>query len=103
MKFQIWDTKHLVNGEWDSDGRREIYEKAQLSSDKYIQILNYCNNLQIICFASTPTIRDAKKLLSISSKIVKIPSMESHNHDLIDFSLSNFEKVFCINWCFEGK
>tara|TARA_B100000989_G_scaffold233385_2_gene180180 strand:+ start:9526 stop:10317 length:792 start_codon:yes stop_codon:yes gene_type:complete len=94
VKFQIWDTKHLVNGEWDSDGRREIYEKAQLSSDKYIQILNYCNNLQIICFASTPTIRDAKNLLSISNKIIKIPSMESHNHDLIDFSLNNFEKVF---------
>ena len=30
-KFQSWSVSNLKPGEWDIDGRREIYENAQLS------------------------------------------------------------------------
>ena len=30
-KFQTWSVDRLESGEWDHDGRRQIYEKAQLS------------------------------------------------------------------------
>ena len=94
VKFQIWDTKYLVKGDWDKDGRREIYQKAQLTSGKYKKINEYCKKINIKCFASVPTIRDAKKLYKISNTMVKIPSMEAYNHDLLDYCLSKFKKVF---------
>ena len=31
VKFQIWDPKFLKKGQWDKDGRRQIYEKAFLT------------------------------------------------------------------------
>ena len=33
-KFQYWDPKYLKSGEWDTDGRREIYNKAALTEQK---------------------------------------------------------------------
>jgi len=29
-KFQTWSVKNLKPGPWDNDGRRQIYEKANL-------------------------------------------------------------------------
>ena len=34
VKFQYWDPKYLKAGEWDNDGRRDIYNKAALTEDK---------------------------------------------------------------------
>ena len=42
IKFQLWDPKYLKPGEWDNDGRREIYNKAyQMSKNmkNYITIV----------------------------------------------------------------
>ena len=30
-KFQTWSVDNLKSGSWDKDGRRKIYEKAQLT------------------------------------------------------------------------
>ena len=30
-KFQTWSVKNLKPGPWDNDGRRQIYEKAELN------------------------------------------------------------------------
>ena len=35
VKFQIWNPKFLKAGSWDTDGRRNIYEKAFLNEKKY--------------------------------------------------------------------
>ena len=94
VKFQIWNPNYLIKGDWDKDGRREIYEKAYLTEEKYNKILNYSREIYIECFASVPTIRDAKFLKGISDNIVKIPSMEAYNHKLIEYCLTNFSKVF---------
>ena len=34
-KFQTWSTKRLKSGEWDHDGRRQIYENAELTVDDH--------------------------------------------------------------------
>ena len=41
-KFQLWDPKHLKKGPWDTDGRREIYEKASLNLDSIDKLKNCC-------------------------------------------------------------
>ena len=40
-KFQTFDIKRLKSGPWDTDGRVEIYKKAQLSLDNHFDLKNY--------------------------------------------------------------
>ena len=47
-KFQTWSVKRLKNGSWDSDGRRQIYEKAELTESKHIELINHCKKAGII-------------------------------------------------------
>ena len=42
-KFQTWSVRRLKRGSWDTDGRRQIYEKAELSFDKHIELKKYCD------------------------------------------------------------
>ncbi|HUV84432.1 MAG TPA: N-acetylneuraminate synthase family protein, partial [Methanosarcinales archaeon] len=46
-KFQTWSVKNLKLGPWDQDGRREIYEKAELTIDKHKELKSYCDNVGI--------------------------------------------------------
>ena len=39
-KFQTWSVDNLKKGPWDKDGRRKIYEKAQLSFADHIKLKN---------------------------------------------------------------
>ena len=34
-KFQTWSESNLKSGQWDNDGRRNVYKKAQLSKDNH--------------------------------------------------------------------
>ena len=47
VKTQIFNTKNLKNGPWDNDGRREIYQKAELNK-KYKELYNYSKKLRLI-------------------------------------------------------
>ena len=38
-KFQTWSVDRLKPGVWDTDGRREIYEKAELDLDKHLDLV----------------------------------------------------------------
>ena len=93
-KFQSWSVKNLKNGEWDSDGRREIYEKAELTKDKHELLIEYCNSAGIKFLSSVFSINDAKLLQSLGIKEVKIPGFESRNHDLIKYCNENFNRIF---------
>ena len=42
IKFQYWDQKRLKPGVWDKDGRREIYESAQLTEEKIKKLMEFC-------------------------------------------------------------
>ena len=93
IKFQIWNPKNLVKGPWDNDGRREIYNKAYLNKDRYMELYNYCNEKNLTCFASVFDDEGYKILKSVSTKFIKIPSVEAYDIDLIKRSLDDFENV----------
>jgi sialic acid synthase SpsE len=93
-KFQSWSVSRLKPGEWDNDGRREIYETAELTKERHIELINYCNQVGIEFLSSVFSIEDAKLLVELGVKKVKIPSFESRNHELIQYCTQNFDLVF---------
>lgn len=101
VKFQIWNPKNLKKGPWDKDGRRELYEKSYLDRKKYKILYDFSKKNKINCFASVWSIDDLKTLSSVSKEIVKIPSPEAYNLNLIKEALKNFKKVIlsvgCLN------
>ena len=84
-KYQTWSVDRLKSGSWDKDGRREIYEKAELSKEDHIELITYCNEIGIIFLSSVFSIPDAQLLVDLGCREVKIPSFESRNHELIKF------------------
>lgn len=93
IKFQIWNPKNLIKGSWDHDGRREIYNKAYLDKDKYIELYNYCSKKNLVCFASIFDESGYDILKSVSKRFIKIPSLEAYDIGLIKRSLNDFENV----------
>ena len=93
VKTQIFDVENLKEGPWDKDGRREIYEKAYLNKDRYTELHNYCNKKKLICFASVFDDDGYKILKSVSTKFIKIPSVEAYDVNLIKRSLNDFENI----------
>ena len=93
VKFQLWDPKNLKKGPWDSDGRREIYNKSYLDKAKYEHLFEYSKTNDLECFASVFNDASFKILLETSNKFIKIPSLEAYDLDLIKKSLDNFENV----------
>tara|TARA_B100000575_G_scaffold46581_1_gene33732 strand:- start:19011 stop:19811 length:801 start_codon:yes stop_codon:yes gene_type:complete len=92
-KFQTWSTSRLKNGSWDKDGRREIYEKAELTKEDHIELINCCQENQISFLSSVFSIPDAILLKDLNCNIVKIPSFESRNKELIQYCNNNFEEI----------
>ena len=58
-----WSVDNLVSGPWDHDGRRQIYEKAQLSSDRLLTLKNYCESQDICFLVSIFSTKDIPNLL----------------------------------------
>ena len=92
-KFQTWSVSRLKRGSWDTDGRREIYENAELSFDKHIELKEYCDTVGIGFMSSVFSIEDAKLLKNVVTDYVKIPSFESRNSKLISYCKDNFDKL----------
>jgi len=93
-KFQSWSVSKLKAGDWDSDGRREIYKKAELTKERHLELIDYCKKVDITFLSSVFSIRDAELLVELGVREVKIPSFESRNHNLIEFCDDNFDVVF---------
>lgn len=93
-KFQTWSVSRLKAGEWDYDGRRELYNKSELTKDQHIELINHCNMIGINFLSSVFSIKDAELLKSLNCESVKIPSFESRNVDLIKYCNDNFKTVF---------
>ncbi len=93
-KYQTWSVSRLKPGSWDSDGRKEIYEKAELSKENHIELINYCKEIGIKFLSSVFSIPDAQLLVELGCKEVKIPSFESRNHDLLKYCNNNFDVIF---------
>ena len=73
-KFQTWSVDRLKAGEWDQDGRRQIYEKAELNREDHITLMEMCSANQIEFLSSVFSIKDAELLRSLGVREVKIPS-----------------------------
>ena len=93
VKTQFFSTKNLKPGPWDNDGRRDIYEKAQLTIEKYLELKEFCSKKNIKFFTSVFTLEDLKKILEYEKDYIKIPSAEANNIELINFASENFNNV----------
>jgi N,N'-diacetyllegionaminate synthase len=92
-KFQTWSVDNLKSGSWDKDGRREIYEKAQLSRENHILLMNICEKNSIQFMTSIFNIDDLEFLIELGLKTIKIPSHEVYNLDLIKATSEEFDTV----------
>jgi sialic acid synthase SpsE len=93
VKTQTFDIKRLKQGPWDTDGRRDIYKKAQLSLNQHIELRDYSNQIGIQFISSVFSVDDARLLRKVETDMVKIPSMESRNIKLINHCVDNFDKI----------
>ena len=93
-KFQTWSTKRLKAGEWDNDGRRQIYENAELSPDDHKFLIRKCEENGIKFLSSCFSVEDAQLLKSLGQSEIKIPSMEVRNHDLLKYCVESFDHLY---------
>ena len=89
VKLQTWSVDRLSPGPWDTDGRREIYEKAELSLEQHLELYEYSDKLCIPFFSSVFSVEDAYLLSKVQTDRVKISSFESRNPTLLLFCNSN--------------
>ena len=92
-KFQTWSVGNLRQGPWDTDGRREIYEKAQLNEASHKKLKKICKHYNVKFFTSVFNIKDVSMLKKINKSIIKIPSHEIYNLELIQKCLNSFNKI----------
>lgn len=93
-KFQTWSVNRLKNGSWDTDGRRQIYEKAELSQVQHVELYDYCKQNNIKFMSSVFSLADVDLYSKVTTKCVKIPSFESRNYPLIKKCMEVFNKVY---------
>ena len=93
-KFQTWQVSRLKEGEWDYDGRKDIYIKAELSKADHIFLINTCDKYKIGFMSSAFSVEDAKLLHELGCKNIKIPSFEIGNLPLLQFCKNNFEEIY---------
>lgn len=93
-KFQTWKVKNLKDGPWNSDGRLEIYHKAELSDEKHFKLIDLCKKYNVKFLTSVFNINELEFVSNLSDLAIKIPSHEVYNLDLIKASCKYFKKVF---------
>ena len=102
VKFQTWKVKNLKAGPWDSDGRRQIYEKAELTENNHYELYNEAKNCGVSFLTSVFDISEVDFISSVSNNMIKIPSPEATNHELISKVSKKFKEVLisvgATNW-----
>ena len=93
-KFQTWKVKNLKDGPWNTDGRLEIYNKAELSDQNHLTLVNLCKKYKVKFLTSVFNVNDIEFVSKLSDEAIKIPSHEIYNLDLIEKSSQKFKKVF---------
>jgi len=93
-KFQTWSESNLKSGPWDSDGRRDIYKKAELSLNKHLFLKRYCKKIGINFLSSVFSLKDLELLKKTKAREIKIPSHEIYNIKLIKEASKAFNKVY---------
>ena len=96
-KFQTWQVYKLKSGEWDYDGRKEIYLKAELNEDDHKLLMKYCKDSKIEFMSSAFSVEDAKLLKNLKCNQIKIPSFEINNLELLTIA-KQFQEDLSFNW-----
>lgn len=102
VKFQTWKVKKLKPGPWDNDGRREIYEQAELSDNNHFELYKEAKNCDVGFLTSVFDIDDIDFVSTVSDEMIKIPSPEATNQTLISKASNLFKEVLvsvgATNW-----
>tara|TARA_Y100000310_G_scaffold345544_1_gene466306 strand:+ start:6823 stop:7623 length:801 start_codon:yes stop_codon:yes gene_type:complete len=93
VKFQTWKVERLIPGPWDDDGRKQIYEKAELSENDHFKLRDECKKAGIQFLTSCFCIDDLDFIRLLTDQ-VKIPSPEASNPMLVFKAQKMFNKVF---------
>ena len=93
-KFQTWRVKNLKNGPWDNDGRRQIYEKAELNKNDYKILAKICKKNKIKFLTSLFNENDYELIKALRIKEIKIPSPENRNKNLLKFCSKKFNTIY---------
>lgn len=92
-KFQTWRVSRLIDGPWDTDGRRQIYEKAELTKEKHIIFKEHCDKVGIKFLTSCFSVKDIDLVREFCNE-VKIPSPEACSTDLLKEAIDKFDHVY---------
>lgn len=92
-KFQSWSVQRLKAGEWDEDGRRQIYEKAELTPERHEELIAHCKGKDIEFLTSVCSVPDAELVAGFGLSTVKVPSLDCRNLELVRFCFDHFEEV----------
>jgi sialic acid synthase SpsE len=92
-KFQTWSVARLKPGPWDLDGRRQIYESAELGESGHEFLRSKCAENGIGFLTSVFSASDVD-MVSRFTDTVKIPSTELANQELLRAVSSSFKRVF---------
>ena len=92
-KFQTWSVKNLKSGPWDDDGRKEVYEKAELTKEQHYKLKEICQQNNVKFLTSVFNQKDINFLSELSPEMIKIPSHEINNYELISKSIDAFSIV----------
>ena len=93
-KFQTWKVKNLKDGPWNTDGRLEIYNKAELSDQNHSTLVDLCKKNNVNFLTSVFNVKDIEFVSKLSNEAIKIPSHEVYNLDLIKEACRKFKKIF---------
>ena len=93
VKFQTWSVSKLKPGPWDEDGRLEIYKKAELTKEMHYELKEFSSENKIGFFSSIFNVNDVNFLSELQPEIIKIPSHEIYNVELLKECAKNFETI----------
>jgi len=94
VKFQTWSASRLKPGPWDRDGRRAIYEKAELSDDDHRTLKHMCDENHVKFLTSCFCARDLDFIREELSDEIKIASTECNNENLVEQAIAKFKHVY---------
>ena len=92
-KFQTWSVKNIKPGPWDTDGRKEIYKKAELSKEQHYYLKEICMKNNVVFLTSIFNINDIDFLSTLIPDMIKIPSHEIGNFILVKSVVDKFNKI----------
>jgi len=92
VKFQTWQVKHLKEGPWMTDGRLDIYKKSELTRQQHYDLFDYCKSRNVRFLTSVFNVEDVE-WLSEFMDIIKVPSSEIANKELLKAVDANFENI----------